>query len=235
MKILKLLMLTLLLSGLKVSFAMGIEDDPVVSLVKVDQLERRYTDGKDIVVWSADAWVGYDLHKFWLKTKGERVANTTESAELQLLYSKAVSPFWALQFGVKRDFQPTPNRTWAVITANGLAPYMIETDASLFIGKSGRLSVQLDAEYEYMLTQKWVLVPELEFSVFSKDDAETETGKGLAKVEAGLRLGYEISREFAPYIGINWERKFGKTADFAREHGEGVEDTQLLLGVRFWF
>ncbi|CAC9647524.1 copper resistance protein B [bacterium endosymbiont of Bathymodiolus sp. 5 South] len=216
------------------SFASGMEDDPVVTKV-MGEVELRSTDGANPGAWNIEAWIGKDLNKFWVKTKGERVAGHTEKSELQWLYSKAVTPFWDLQFGVKQDFQPKPKRHWGVIAAKGLAPYLFEVDASLFVGESGRLGARLDAEYEYMLSQKLILSPEVEINAFSKDDELTGTGKGLSSVEAGLRLRYEVTREFAPYIGINWEKKYGKTADFSIAEGEDIEDAQIVVGVRFWF
>ncbi|SFV77940.1 Copper resistance protein B [hydrothermal vent metagenome] len=154
---------------------------------------------------------------------------------MQILYSKAIEPYWDIQYGIKKDFQPTPNRTWGVIAAKGLAPYLVEIDASLFIGESGRTSIRLDAEYEYMFSQKLVLSPEVEINIFGKDDEVTSTGKGLSNIDAGLRLRYELSREFAPYVGINWGKKYGNTATFASNDGEDVEDAQFVTGIRFWF
>ncbi|MGH1438647.1 MAG: copper resistance protein B [Cellvibrionaceae bacterium] len=209
-------------------------DDPLLFMVTIDQLESRSGD-EDPYVLEADAWIGYDLHKLWIKTEIERVDNTNESAELQLLYGKAVDPNWDFQIGVRRDFDPVPERNWAVIGFQGVAPYYIEIDAALFLGESGRSAFRFEAEYEQMLTQRWVLIPELEANFFGKTDEETETGSGLASSEIGLRLAYEIRRELAPYIGVSWERKYGKTADFAKSEGESTNDTQFVIGIHAWF
>jgi copper resistance protein B len=234
MKYLKIITTSCLFFLTLQSFAGGIEDDPI--LIKVmGEVELRSTNGANPRVWNIDAWVGKDLNKFWVKTRGEKVAGKTEKSELQLLYSKAIAPFWDLQLGVKKDFRPKPQRNWGVIAAKGLAPYLFEVDASLFVGESGRLGVRLDAEYEHMFSQKLILSPEVEINVFSKDDELTGTGKGLSSVEAGLRLRYEVTREFAPYIGINWEKKYGNTANFSVAEGEDIEDAQMVVGVRFWF
>ncbi|BAS67366.1 copper resistance protein B [Bathymodiolus septemdierum thioautotrophic gill symbiont] len=233
MKLLKITLVSCAISLSSVAFA-SMEDDPVLTKV-MGEVELRSTEGANPRAWNIDAWVGQDLNKLWIKTEGERVDGKTESAELQLLYSKALAPFWDVQFGVKKDFQPKPSRNWGVIAAKGLAPYLFEVDASLFIGESGRSAVRLDAEYEYMFSQKLILSPEIEINAFAKDDELTGTGKGLSSIEAGLRLRYEVRREFAPYIGINWEKKYGNTANFSLNEGEKTEDTQLVVGVRFWF
>jgi copper resistance protein B len=216
-------------------YAGGMDDDPLLTMLVVDQLEIRETDGDNPLVWDAEGWVGKDLHKLWIKTDGEYVDERVEEMELQLLYSRAVAPYWDLQLGWRRDIRPTPERDWMAFGLKGLAPYFFDIDASLFVGESGRTAARLKAEYEVMLTQRLILAPEVELNLHGKDDSDTETGSGLSDIEAGLRLRYEVRREFAPYIGLNWTRLYGNTADFAREEGEDVDDLQMVLGVRFWF
>lgn len=212
----------------------GAKDDPLLFMLTVDQLETRSGD-EDPDVLEAQAWLGYDINKLWLKTEIERVDGTNESAELQLLYGRAVSPFWDFQIGIKRDFDPQPERNWAVVGFQGLSPYYFEIDAALFIGESGRSAFRFEAEYEQMLTQRLVLIPELELNFFGQNDPATEIGSGLANSEFGLRLAYEIRREFAPYIGVNWEAKHGETQRIAEQHGENTEDTQFVVGIKAWF
>jgi copper resistance protein B len=216
-------------------FAGGMEDDPVVGKVMIDRFEKRFTGGPDPVVLEADAWLGKDLDKFWVKVDAERVDGKTEELQLQALYSRAIDPYWDLQVGWRHDQKPTPRRDWLAIGFKGLAPYWYEVDTALFIGESGQANLYFQAEYEWMFTQKWVLSPEVEVNFYNKDDEQTGTGSGLSDLELGLRLRYELRREFAPYIGINWEKKFGHTADFARADGEDVEDTQIVAGIRAWF
>ena len=216
-------------------YAGGMDDDPLLTMLVVEQLEIRETDGDNPLVWDAEGWLGKDLHKLWIKTDGEYVDERVEEMELQLLYSRAVAPYWDLQLGWRRDIRPTPERDWIAFGLKGLAPYFFDIDASLFVGESGRTAARLKAEYEVMLTQRLILAPEVELNLHGKDDSDTETGSGLSDIEAGLRLRYEVRREFAPYIGLNWTRLYGNTADFAREEGEDVDDLQMVLGVRFWF
>lgn len=213
----------------------GGKDDPLLTMVTIDQLEKRDASPGTPLAWGVQGWVGYDLDKFVFKTEGERVDGETEKAELQALYSKAIDPNWDIQFGVRHDFYPKPTQDWAVIALQGVAPYYFETDASFFIGEDGQTAFRIESEYEMMLTQQWVLSPEIEVNLHGKNDEEREIGSGLSSIEAGLRLRYEIKREFAPYIGINWEKKFGNTADYAREEGEDTSDAQFVIGVRAWF
>lgn len=215
-------------------FAAG-GDDPLLTKLMVDQLEKRENDKGDEYVFDGELWIGKDLNKFWLKAKAEQFDGETESSEVQALYSRAVAPYWDLQLGVRRDAQPEPKRNWAVIGFNGLAPYFFEIDTALFIGEQGRSAARFMAEYEIMFTQRLVLTPEVEFNLYGKDDPQIGIGSGLADMEAGLRLSYAFTREFAPYIGINWSGKFGKTADYARDAGEETAKTQWVAGVRMWF
>ncbi len=231
----RLLMLVLVLIVPGFAFAGGMNDDPLLTMLKVDQLEIRTVDGRDPLVWDVEGWIGKDLHKFWIKTDGEYNYGRAEEMELQALYSRAIAPFWDVQLGWRRDIQPTPARDWLALGLKGLAPYFFDIDAALFIGDSGRTAARLQAEYEAMLTQRFILVPEIELNLYGKDDPATGIGSGLSDIEAGLRLRYEIRREFAPYIGVNWTHLYGRTADFARAEGADIDDTQFVLGIRAWF
>jgi copper resistance protein B len=231
----KIITMMMALSTTGTAFAAGMEDDPLLGKVMIDQLEVRASDGDNPVVWEVDAWVGKDLNKIWFKTEGERVSGDTEEAELQLLYSRAISPFWDIQAGWRRDIKPQPERDWFAIGVKGLAPYLFEVDATLFFRESDQIGARLQAEYEYMLTQKWVLSPEVELNFHTEDDEVTGTGSGLSDAELGLRLRYEMRREFAPYIGVNWWSKYGNTADFAEAEGEETDDVQFVAGIRAWF
>ncbi len=213
----------------------GGRDDPLLTMVKIDQLELREADGANPWVLEADAWIGHDLNKAWFKVDAEYVDGEMEEAELQALYSRAIAPYWDVQVGWRHDFKPTPERDWLAVAFKGLAPYFFEVDASAFVGESGQLAARLQAEYEFMFTQRLVLSPEAEVNLYSKDDPEHGTGSGLSDLQAGLRLRYEIRREFAPYVGVNWVKLFGDTADFARDEGASTSDVQWVAGVRAWF
>lgn len=217
--------------------AAGMEDDPIITKVMLDQFETRITDGDDPLVLEAQAWIGKDLNKFVIKADIEQVNSKIEELELQALYSRAISPYWDFQIGIRQDQnpEPKPTKNWAVLGFQGLAPYWFEIDSSLFIGESEQVGLRFTAEYEWMITQKWVLSPEIEFNIHSKDDEVVGIGSGLSDSQLGIRLRYEIRREFAPYFGINWNNKYGKTATYAKNDGEKVSSTQIVAGFRAWF
>ena len=215
--------------------ALHMVDDPLVSKLMFDALEiGRNKEGTNTLTLEGDAWLGYDLHKLWIKTDLEMSGGELEEGELQLLYSRGVSAYWDVQAGVRKDFKPV-GREFAVLGLKGTAPYMLDVDTSIAVGRGGQINARFNAEYELMLTQKAFLAPELDLSFYSEDDEAVGVGSGLSQAKVGFKLGYEIKREFAPYIGVRWAKKFGNTADFARAEGEEVSDTQLVLGIEAWF
>ena len=212
-------------------------DDQLFTLVKIDQLEFRSQDGDDVASWDGQARIGNDLHKLALKSEGEYVLDpdTTETAEFQLLYLRMISDFFDVQAGLRHDFQPNPSRTYAVLGINGLAPQWFEVDASLFLSDEGDVSARFHVEYDILFTQRLVLQPNAEVNVAFSDDEPTGVGSGISDIELGLRLRYEFVREFAPYLGIQWERKLGNTSDFARAEGEDDNVFSIVAGVRVFF
>ena len=219
----KQLMLALILLVVPVLACAGdMEDDPVLASLIVDKLEMRSADGSKPVEWEAEGWIGKDLNKFWFKTEGEYRDEKIEKAELQALYSRAVDPNWDLHVGVRRDIyqEPgTPDRNWLALGFKGLAPYDFDIDAAIFLGEESRTALRLEAEYEILLTQRLILVPDLEVNLHGRDDPATKTGSGLSETELGVRPRYEVRRETAPHDGGNWTRRYGKTAGDAREEG----------------
>lgn len=210
------------------------EADPFLTSLWLDHLEYRNKEGEDSGAIEADFWAGRDLNKLWFKVKGEKEPEH-QSLEVQALYSKALAPYWDLQIGLRQDFEPEPERSWAVLAVQGLAPYFFEVDAALFVGESGRTAMRLEAEYEILLSQQLILSPAIELDFRGEDDPELHIGSGLVTAEAGLRLRYEIRREFAPYLGISWEKSFGDTADLLEAEGEDSSETQWLVGLKAWF
>lgn len=206
------------------------------TLVSADRLEW-VDDAGGMLLWDLDVWHGGDIHKLWLKTEGERGLSGagTEAAELQALYSRAITPFFDLQAGVRRNIRPGPARTHAVLGLHGLAPYWLEVDVAAFLSERGDLTARAEVEYDLMLTQRWVLQPRIEVEAAAKRVADQGLARGLTSVEAGLRLRYEVRRSFAPYVGVTWHRTLGNSRDLARAAGEDLESAALVAGVRMWF
>ncbi|MCY3731235.1 MAG: copper resistance protein B [Rhodospirillaceae bacterium] len=209
-------------------------DNRVFYRVLLDELEIA-GGGQQDIGWDGQAWVGTDTRRLWIKTEGERGAGGHDAAQLQLLYSHAIAPYWDLQAGLRRDFDPQPGGDWAVLSVQGLAPYFFEVEAELFLGSGGQTGLRLEAEYELLITQRLILTPHLELDVFGEDDRRRGIGAGASALEFGARLRYEIRREFAPYIGLRGIRKLGTTAEFAQNAGDDKRAVEYLAGLRFWF
>jgi copper resistance protein B len=209
----------------------GGNDDPLLGAVFVEQLEWREDDE---LVWDAEAWLGKDQNKLWLKTEGERNSDSTEEFETQALLHRAISPYWNMQVGWRGDWQPQSRRSWAAVGVSGLAPGFIETEVTAFLA-SGRSAVRIKGSYELHLTQRFVLIPWLEANWYSDDDAANEQGDGLADLEMALRLHYAIRPDLRPYVGLSYTGWYGDTADYISADGERDRSLQALLGLSFWF
>lgn len=212
------------------------EHEPNYIFFQADQFEYRAQDGHDSLNWDVQGWVGGDYEKLWLKTKGaKRIGGKVEDTEAQLLYSRLLTDFFDVQAGVRYDPEPNPRRGYAVLGVQGLAPYYFETDAALFLSNKGDLSALLSAEYELLLTQRLILQPAMEMNLSAHNVRELGVGAGVSDIELGMRLRYEIKREFATYIGVNWQQKLGQTRSMAQNNGEKTDIPSLVAGIRFWF
>jgi len=204
-------------------------DDPLRTMLIMDKLEILNND-ENTRAWEGSFYIGYDIDKLYVYSDGEATSDGLEFSQNELVYSRAIAPFWDIQAGLAYDKYANATRTWGEIAIAGLAPYYFESRAALLLNSEGNVGLRLDLEYEALLTQKLILTPSLEAEFYTKDDPELQLGSGFSSLEAGLRLRYEIVREFAPYIGVTWDRNFGNTYDY-----NPVNETDLLVGVRFWF
>lgn len=205
-------------------------------LLLADRFETGTGDGRDAYRWDLQGWAGRDLHRFWWKSEGGGdPGQNPDDFEVQALYSRALTPFFDLQAGLRYDARPTPQRTHAVIGIQGLLPYVFEIDAAVFLSGEGDWTGRFEAEYDLRIRQRLVLQPRLELNFSAQAIPELGLGAGLGSSAAGLRLRYEIRREIAPYIGLEWTRLEGATAGFARSTGRETSGRQAVLGLRAWF
>lgn len=215
------------------------KDDPWLTKV-MSEFELLQEDSEGVVEWDIDAWTGRDLSKFWFKSAGEYADSEFENANIELVYSHAVSAYWDQQFGVRHDFKPDPDgqtRQWVSYGFIGTAPYFFEVDARVYVGEESSSQLLIEIEREMMLTQEWVLTPELDIVANGRTNERFGEGSGLDEIEFSLRLGYEHNgkRKFQPFIGITSSRKFGTSKRMAESAGESSSDIELMLGIHSWF
>lgn len=217
------------------------EGAPIFYSVQIDQLEHRWEDDADRLRWDLEGWVGGDTNRLWFRSEGDERTSGASGGdlELQLLYSRHVLPYWDFQIGVRQDvvFSAGPNkeRTLAMIGFDGLAPYWFELEPALFISDDGDISARVTTTWDLFVTQRLIAQPRFEINAAASDATDFGIKSGVNDIELGLRLRYELVREFAPYVGVSWTRKLGRTADLARDEGDEPSNLSFVVGVRMWF
>lgn len=212
--------------------AMDMHDDARRFALLVDRLEAsdgRGTHGQGL---DATAWYGGDLDQLWIKVDGGRENGRFASTRTEALWNHVVAPFWSLQTGVRHDLGDGPGRTYAAFGIEGLAPYWFDLEATAYVGEGGRTALRFEGTYDVLFTQRLILQSRVKAEAFGRDDPARHDGAGLSHAVAGLRLRYEVTRKVAPYVGVEFERKFGNTARFAREDGDPASDLRIVAGVR---
>lgn len=215
-----------------------VHDNRPFATFSADRLEWQWGDeGEDLLLWDVVTWFGNDYNKLYFESEGKYLEKKDKIGEgaLELLYGRSVASFWDVRAGVRYDIEPDPERAFLTVGVLGLAPLQFEVDANTYISEDGDISADIEMEYEILLTQRLHLVPRLKVGASLQDVPEYETWQGITGVTLGARLMYQIRREFAPYIGVTWQRKTGETGNNLEEDGKDIDSSSLILGVRFWF
>ncbi|WP_250623755.1 copper resistance protein B [Pinirhizobacter soli] len=213
---------------------MDMHATPFNVFTRVDELERGFGTGSAVTSFNAGGWIGGDLDRFAWRAEGE-LERGTDDASVEAFYSHAVAAFWNIQAGVRQDVGDGASRSWAAFGVHGLAPYWFDLEATAYLGQGGRTAVRVEARYEVLFTQRLVLTPKFELNAYGKSDPSRDIGSGVSDVEAGLRLRYEFTRRFAPYLGLDWQRRLGNTASMARAQGQDAGQWRWVAGLRLWF
>lgn len=212
---------------------MDMADDKPYGRLLLNKLE--HADRDRALRLEGEAWYGGDYNKLWLKVDAGRARDGLTASRLELLWDRNVATYWSSQMGIRHDVGEGPARNWVAVGMQGLAPYWFEMEATAYVGQGNRTAARLNIDYELLFTQRLILQPNLEMNLYGKSDPARAIGAGLSDIDLGARLRYEITRQFAPYIGVTWNRKFGDTADFAQAVHLDARDTVLVVGIRMWF
>lgn len=210
-------------------------DTELHSYFVFDQLEWQRRAAGGTLNWNGNGWIGGDLDRLWLRTEGSRVGSRLEDAEVQALWGHSITPWWDLVAGVRHDFRPSAAQTWLAFGIQGLALYNFESEVTAFVGQRGQASLRVEGRYDLLITNRLILQPSLEANLFAKNDAARGQGAGLGDTSLGLRLRYEVDRQFAPYLGISWDRSYGNSARMVVREGGRRSELSVLAGVRVWF
>jgi copper resistance protein B len=211
-------------------------DNGIFAHAILDRTEGRIGGGQNAFHWEGQAWIGTDYDKLWLKSEGSALGKGgVEDGRHEFLYDRALTTFVDLQAGVRTDWDSGTGRTWAALGVQGLAPLWFDYEATAYLSDGGHAALRVTASYDLPITQRLILQPEVEINFYSKSDPGRRVGSGLSDIDAGVRLRYEISRKFAPYIGVAYVGRFGQTARFAQQEGEGVTAVPFVFGIRSWF
>ncbi len=212
----------------------SVHDDAVNSFVLFDQFEGQSGAGARGLGWDTRGWIGNDRTRAWFRAEGDSRDGRVRDAQFHAFYARRLFRWWDAVVGVRQDLRPGPAQTYAAVGVQGLAPYWFQVEATAYLGAAGRTHLRLETEYELLVTNRLVLQPLVELEVYGKADPARRIGAGLSTVDAGLRLRYEFRREFAPYVGVTWQRAFFGTADRAAAAGERTGSARLVVGLRWW-
>lgn len=213
---------------------MDMDDEHNLHFINIENLEG-VSGNHNGGAWDVQGWYGGDFNRLWMKSEGQRLAERTSDSKIEALWAHAILPFWDTQVGMRYDFSGGPSRQWLALGVQGISPYWFDIEATGYVGDAGRTAARVKAEYDLYLTQRLILKPEIELNLYGKADPERHIGAGLSDAQFDLRLRYEFTRSFAPYLGFVCDRKFGATATDVRRDGETAIDHRLVIGIQFFF
>jgi len=227
---------TLRLAPDMADYGMPVMDNGIYTHALLDQAEGRWNGRNEQFRYDGQAWSGTDLYKLWLKSEGTLDQRSRFiDGQHEVLLDHAISPYFDLQAGVRVDLDSSVTRTWAALGVEGLSLYLFDLEATAYVSDGGRFAARFKASYDVLITQRLILQPEAEMNFYSRSDVGRGVGSGFSDIDSGLRLRYEISRKFAPYVGVSYAGRFFQSANFARQLGEKPNETRFVFGVRAWF
>jgi copper resistance protein B len=212
-------------------------ENSVLAHARLDQFEGRSSGSESEFRWDGEGWIGTDMNKLWVKSEGFSDNSAVSDGDHEALYDRPIPRlrYFDAQVGARADLDSGPHRAWAALGIEGLAPGYFEIAPTLYIRDGGNVSGRVVASYDLLITQRWIAQPEAELNFYSKDDSGRRIGSGLSDLDAGLRMRYEFSRKFAPYIGFAYNGNYGNTASYLRAAGETTSDAQFVCGIRLWY
>jgi copper resistance protein B len=212
-------------------------DNPIMGHILFNQLEGRTNGPDNEFRWDGEGWIGTDMNKLWFKSEGFVENGKASDGITEALYDRPI-PFlryFDAQAGVRYDLDSNRGRTWGALGIEGLAPEFFDFEPTFYFSDGGRVAGRVNGSYDLLITNRLILQPQFELNFYSKSDPSRGIGSGLSELDTGLRMRYEITRKFAPYIGMAYAGKYGESADFTRDEGGIVNDVRFIFGIRVWY
>jgi copper resistance protein B len=212
-------------------------DNMIFAHVLTNEFEGRASGSGAVFRWDGEGWIGSDMNRLWVKSEGFSNHGTVSDGDHEFLYDHPIPHmrYFDAQAGVRADIDSAPTRVWAAFGMEGLAPFGFDFEPTFYISNGGHLAGRIEGSYDLYLTQRWVLQPQAELNFYSKDDPKRDIGSGFSDIDAGIRLHYQISRKFTPYVGWTYAGKYGDSARYTRQAGESVDSSSFVFGLRLWY
>jgi copper resistance protein B len=214
---------------------------PVVNGVFVhvlfNQLEGRTSGSATELRWDGEGWIGTDMDRLWIKSEGVVEDGSMSDGDQELLYDRPIPRlrYFDGQLGIRQDLDSGPYRIWGAVGIEGLAPNFFQLEPTFYFRNGGHVAGRISGAYDLKITQRLIAQPQLEMNFYSSPDPARGLGTGLTDLDTGLRLRYEFSRKFAPYVGFAYASQFGSTAAYSHQAGESTSGTKFVFGLRVWY
>jgi copper resistance protein B len=212
-------------------------DSPVFTHFMLDQFEGRTDGTNNLFRWDGEGWMGTDMNRLWVKSEGFAGNGTVSDGDQEALYDRPIPRmrYFDAQAGLRVDGDSGPTRLWFAAGMEGLAPYHFQFAPTFYIRDGGRVAGRINGMWDIYVNQRIALQPQAELNFYSKDDPARKTGSGFSGIDAGVRLRYEITRKFAPYIGWAYADTYGNSALYRRRSGEPTRSSNFVFGIRLWY
>jgi copper resistance protein B len=211
-------------------------EDRIFVHAMLDQFEGRTNSQSTAFRWDGEAWAGTDMNRLWIKSEGTIDKGAMSDGDHEALYDRPIPHmrYFDAQAGLRADLDSGPTRLWAAFGIEGLSPYSFEIAPALYISDGGHIGGKIEGSKDLLITQRLILQPQAELNFYSKDDPGRKLGSGLSDIDSGIRLRYEITRKFAPYVGYVYSGEYGDSATYARQSGEPTSSSTFVFGLRLW-
>jgi copper resistance protein B len=215
-------------------------DNPNFWSIDAEKLELARQNNQDDDQYSGQydvkLWYGNSENRLYLNNSGEFEHKNLQSASSEIAWWHAIAPYWNSSLGFKQEYGHSQrDQSWLSAGINGIAPYWFDLGANFYLSKDGDIQLKLNASYDLYISPKLVFQPDIATTFYGKNNPKYQYGAGLASIESGFKLRYDITPQLSPYIGFEHQRSFGKTAGYLRQQGDATHNSQIAIGLRFWY